>query len=483
VLVLASFAAISSFPGCAGTSSGPANTAGLEPGAGSGYLTSTPALLRPLMPSVTVKAILTVGDTLFPARPEDELYVFYPSPDGLGARGAGSGLVEMYVAHQIGWETGVTGGARVSRILLNQRTGGVLNADYLLDGDEYYTGLASATLAGPRDGFLSPTLLINEETTLGPRHGVVGAVDIRNGNVTELPWLGRFQHESTITFRHSSGDFVTITTEDGPPAESQLYMFLSQSDSDLLVGRGRLLVFRADAPAFGPNTRYSSMVTATQPLTGRFVPCDNPNELPLARQPAVLESRAQSAGCLNFVRLEDVDVDRERSDAFYFADTGNNQVSDPVTGRPITGNGRLYRMTLDAIDPTKVTRLEVVLDGDTGDDIFRPDNIATDEQGVMIQEDPDTRGLHPARILRYDTLSRRLDPVAVCIERDTRGRTLPEGTGGEWESTGIVNVSDLFGEATWLVAVRAPTDWSTSFGSLAGGGQLLLLRWPRRGGS
>jgi hypothetical protein len=465
--------------GCAGTGpgTGTSSTTTLEAGPGTGFLTPEEAMLRPLRPGVVVTPILSVGDTLYPTRPEDLAYVFYPYPAGLGARAAGNGLVEVYATHEAGWDAEGSE-ARVSRLVLNQRSGGVLNADYLLDGTEDYTLLSSATLLGAREGFIGPTLLVNEASDGGPRRGVVGAIDVRGETVTELPWMGHFPHGGTTVLRHSSGKLVAIETEAGSPGYSQLWMYVANSDSDLLSGRGRLYVLRSDEPSFGTYTGYASMASRNRPLTGRFISCDNPDELPVARQPDELEGRALRLGGLRFVRLQDSAVDPDRSDSFYFTDTGASSPADPSTGRPVTGNGRLYRAELDPIDPTRLARLEVILDGDEGDEIFRPDNIATSSDGIMIQEDPGVRGLHPARILHYDILTRRLEPVAECAERDAQGRLLPQGTGGAWKSTGIVDASEMFGEGSWLVTVQAPPNWTTSFGG--GGGQLLLLRAPGR---
>jgi len=122
----------------------------------------------------------------------------------------------------------------------------------------------------------------------------------------------------------------------------------------------------------------------------------------------------------------------------------------------------------------------VVLDASEGDDIFRPSSIDTDDQCVMIQEYPGSRGIHPSRIMRYDLRARRLEPVAECAERDTRGRPAPHGVGGEWETSGITNVSDLFGEDTWLFTVQAHTiEIPQDRRRYGEGGQLLLLRGPR----
>jgi hypothetical protein len=462
--------------GCASGGGGisqapPSNT--IEPGLGAGFLTPKASYLRPLHAGVTTTAILTVGDTLFPSHRNEIPFVFVPQPHGLAARDAGNGLVELYATHQLDWESS-TNGAIVSRLLLNQHGAGVVSADFLLDGTENYSLLSSGTLVDAREGFLGLTLFINEASISGPRHGVVGAVDVHAGTITPLPWMGRFRHATTLILRHTSGSVVAIETERGAPGESQLWMYVASTPTDLLSGRGRLYVLRANTPTIGPNTQFASMASRARPLSGRFVPCDNPSELADGRQPDALEQRAQNLGALNFVRLGGATLDPRGSNAFYFTDAGAFTPQDPTTGEPVTGKGRLYRAELDPADPTRLTRLDVVLDGDENDDIYRPDDLATDDDVLMIQENPGGRGLHPARIMRYAPLKGLLDPIAECVERDPQGRVIPEGTGGAWSTSGMIDASYLFGAGTWLVLVQAPTIWKP-FGT-EGGGQLVLLR-------
>jgi hypothetical protein len=137
-------------------------------------------------------------------------------------------------------------------------------------------------------------------------------------------------------------------------------------------------------------------------------------------------------------------------------------------------------VTFDPFDPTKVQALEVLLDAGDGDDLYRPSSIDTDEQSVMIQEYPGAHGIHASRILRYDVRTRRLEPLAECVERDTRGRFVPNGVGGEWETSGITNVSDFLGDDTWLFTVQAHTVEIIQDARHVGeAGQLLLLRGAR----
>jgi uncharacterized protein DUF839 len=448
-------------------------------GPGSGVRTHTPAMVRPLREDVSVTPIFTVGDSLSPPDTVSEAFFFAPEPDGLGIRKAESGLLEVYVAHELDWNEGYNG-ARVSRLAIDRRNLGVMAGDYLIDGSEGFTRFCAASLVGAHEGFLAPMFLVNEEAIDGIHVGVVAAVDVRNGAVSSLPWLGHFSHEQTIIVPVSSGKLVAILTEDGLPGESQLYMYIADNDTEFLSGQGRLYVFRADKPPGRTNTRLASLATKSRPLTGRFVPLfpDRDDRFPVSQLPSRLEAQAQGMGCLNFVRLEDAAPATSQANAFYFVDTGDDEVYDPVTGRPVTKAGRLYFARLDPFNPTIVEELRVVLDGDESDDIYRPDNIAADDRFVWIQEDPGKRGVHPSRILRYDTNTRRVEPMAECAEQDGHGNFLPRGIGGEWESTGIVDASEFFGRDTWLIAVQAHNLWLPQFRNRKGGGQLLLLRGP-----
>jgi secreted PhoX family phosphatase len=451
----------------------------LRIGPGTGTRTTSPAMVRPLREDVMVTPIITVGDSLAPPDTAEWAYVFPPLPDGLGIRKTDPGIAELYVAHEILYD-GFGPSARVSRLALDLRNLGILAGDLLVDGSEGYSRFCAASLVGAREGFLQPTFLLNEESVEGPYQGLVVAVEVRSGAVTHLPWLGRFSHEATTIVPVSSGKVVAILTEDYYPGESQLYMYLAESDAAFLSGRGALYVFRGDAPPTARGTRFSSMATKGRPITGRFVPVATRQGSSWA-SPSAFASRTDAAGATNFIRLEDAAVDRTQANTFFFVDTGNSEFRDPSSGRLVTGNGRLYSMRLDPFDPTRVEELRVLLDGDEGDDLYRPDNIDADDRYVWIQEDPGGfRGLHTARVLRYDTQGRRVEPMAECLERDpTRGQEMPRGVGGVWETTGIVNTSEIFGQDTWLIAVQAPNVDTPRGTEQHGSGQLLLLRGPK----
>jgi hypothetical protein len=454
--------------GCAGSSHVRAAT-----GPGSGFLTLAAPMVRPLRPDVRLTPLLTAGDTLFSNDPGEIPFVFPGRATGLGVRDRGDGTAEVYVAHDDAWLDGVEG-AMVSRLVLDLRNSGVLAADCVLRPDRGYMGFAHAAMLDSKVGFLRPELVLNERTNR-LRLPLISGMDALSGTMQDLPWLGSMRHKSAISLPATGGKTILVMTGGSAALSAdQLYLYIANSDTDVLAGRGQLFVFRADPGAVPLGSRNAAHLHRDTPIAGAFVPVDDAS----ARSPASLDSRVQGLNCLNFVRLEGLAVDRERLGSFYFTDRlGHGQEGMVQT---TAGAGRLYHVTLDAFDPTQVSELTVVLDASEGDDMFRPSGIDTDDQCVMIQEYPGARGIHASRILRYDLRSRRLEPVAECAERDTRGRADPSGVGGEWETSGITNVSDLFGEDAWLLTVQAHTVEIRQDRRRTGeGGQILLLRGPR----
>ncbi len=454
--------------GCAGSSRVRSTT-----GPGSGFLTLSAPMVRSLRPDVRITPILSAGDTLFSDEPGQVPFVFAGKASGLGARNRGDGTAEVYVSHADAWLDGVEGGM-VSRIVLDLRNSGVLAAECLLRPDRGYQALGHAALLDSRVGFLTPEFLVNERGHR-TRYPLVSAIDAMGGAVQDLPWLGAMAHKSTISLPATGGKSILVLTGGSSTlGVDQIYLFIANSDTDVLSGRGQLYVFRADPGAVPFDSRSASRLRRGVPVTGAFIPVSAAS----ARSTMTLDPLVQNLGGLNFVRLEGLAVDRERLNSFYFTDRlGYEQGAIIQTA---AGGGRLYHMTLDAFDPKQVTELAVVLDASEGDDMFRPSSIDADDQCVMIQEFPGSRGIHPSRILRYDLRAHRLETVAECAERDTRGRPAPAGIGGEWETSGITNVSDLFGEDSWLLTVQAHTvEVPQDQRRYGEGGQLLLLRGPR----
>jgi hypothetical protein len=115
-------------------------------------------------------------------------------------------------------------------------------------------------------------------------------------------------------------------------------------------------------------------------------------------------------------------------------------------------------------------KISILLDGDDGDDLRNPDNIATSKKSIMIQEDLNDYNIIDggvnARVLKYDLTSHNLKPVAIVDQ----SQDVSHPKAGEWESSGIIEVFDIFGKGYWLLDFQAHT--------LGEGGQLLLMNSP-----
>ena len=71
-----------------------------------------------------------------------------------------------------------------------------------------------------------------------------------------------------------------------------------------------------------------------------------------------------------------------------------------------------------------------------------------------------------ARVLKYDLNSHNLNPVAIVDQ----SQDVSHPKAGEWESDGIIEVFDIFGNDYWLLDSQAHT--------LGENGQLLLMNSP-----
>ncbi len=144
-----------------------------------------------------------------------------------------------------------------------------------------------------------------------------------------------------------------------------------------------------------------------------------------------------------------------------------------------TTKGRIYRLTVDPASPRRAT-LEVVLDGDAGDAIYNPDNLGINDTTLVIQEDRNGAKSGYARVRAYDLGSGVVTSVARL---DPSDHVIGVGGGrGVWESSGVIDVSDFFGDGYWLLDVQAhDTKVSQQGPSLkidsarGEGGQLLLV--------
>jgi hypothetical protein len=165
---------------------------------------------------------------------------------------------------------------------------------------------------------------------------------------------------------------------------------------------------------------------------------------------------------------------------------------------------------LDKSDPTRVTSLKVLVEGDdnpvkTAGEIHQPDNVESTAAGLLVTEDPgSSQQFAPADQSLPNATTARLwwvpfsgtPEVVVKVDQsadggptDVDGR--PNGNWGAWESSGIVDASAAFGPGSFLIDVQAHTLWvekapgddnngdgQPDFTFKREGGQLLLLKIP-----
>jgi hypothetical protein len=155
-------------------------------------------------------------------------------------------------------------------------------------------------------------------------------------------------------------------------------------------------------------------------------------------------------------------------------------------------NGRLYKLALNPSDPKATATLSILPGANFDDNGYRnaasphnPDNVETTKSAIWFQEDPGGHqqftGATNARIWRYDLQTHQLKVVAE-VDQSPSPVSLPVAA---WESSGIVDVSRIFGPGSFLVDVQAHGwDLPAGTGNDAPAvpkremGQLLLLKVP-----
>ena len=563
----------------------------------SGFKTSQPSMLTPVMSGVTATPLITVGDRL------NSGFRFESIPDGISLRTRGQGRVDLFVNHETSkvpfpyntaTPTAANGqsdfdNAQVSRLILNQHSAGVLNGSFVIPSSGGFQRFCSNYLATSKEGFDRDILFTNEESpdyvlrqedswppAIGDpaeeENGVVLAVDVKTGKNHTVYGMGRHNHENDVAIP-GFDDLVVLSGDDtftsgpltgvpapppgtpalpGPvPSQSQLYSYIAPSTDALLADQGDLWAFVSDTP--GVRNYYDVTPGSGTTVAGHFVKV--PKNIAAGRNadgseltsadvgfPApptngswqrdlrsvtpigidgpqwVLEYWSDINNVFQFVRVEDLAYDKRpgMSNVVYIVDSGRGRrVTDTPVDTPfLSSNGRVWKMVFDKEDPTKVTSLTVLVEGDdapvkTLNEIHQPDNVETTATGLLVTEDPgssqqfaptDTSTNATTARLWYVPFSGSPQVVAKVNQSADGGPTdvgpLPTGDAsignqGAWESSGIVDASAAFGPGAYLIDVQAHTLWiekapgddndgngQPDFTYKREGGQLLLLRIP-----
>jgi hypothetical protein len=355
-------------------------------------------------------------------------------PDGMGWYQSSEGTIELFANHEL---DGRPAFARVSQLTLDGE-GGVVSARYVIDGTERFEDFCSSTLEVIGN---TPWYFTGEESPGSARRGVSVAVNALTGGYKSLPWFGHMYHENQVPLQGMSR-FAFYLSEDGHPGRSQMYAYTADSLKAALRGDGELRVFVPTDPTDGQPS--ADDIHEGDVLEGRFVRIPQS----LNSNPIELDRAAQTAGAMGLIRIEDAVADPAHPGVVYFADTGAGQLDEGQESRA----GRIYRLSMSPSDPRDAT-LEVVVDGDAGDNMINPDNVGIHGTSLVIQEDHNNPKYGYDRLLVWDTVADTLRVVA----RTDPSQHLIDVVGGEgfWESSGAVDASAWFGDGWWLLTVQA----------------------------
>ena len=349
-------------------------------------------------------------------------------PDGIGIMPVGNGnqQIDLFVTFE---QSHVPFGgfadyedSSVQRLRLDLGTQQIVDLETMLPASAGFIRFCSATMVGPDQGFPRYTFLANEESNDvlvvpggAPYSADPGIAPYRQAGYSvwvdakkkaqyrTLPGVGRMNHENTVVVPGGWSNVVAVTGDDTFSApSSQLYLYRASNPDAFLADQGTLWAFRAtskNSTAVDPANAFNGAndfldIALGDTMTGQFIPVpdDYADGTHGGNPQTDLENWSNANNVFQFIRIEDLTYDPTNPRTVYFTDTGSTVQPNAGTGRMSSGgtpqNGRVFKVVLNAADPTVVDSLTVLADGLSATSNFiRPDNIAISAAGMMIQED------------------------------------------------------------------------------------------------
>ncbi len=413
----------------------------------------TPYLL-PTASGVEFEPILTTGDSV-------GAYTMAGTPDGLGAFDNGDGTFTLLMNHEfsVGSSTAHThnasattpSGSFIDRLVISKSDLSVLSG-----GDQIQTVLNGSTFT-PLTG---------------------NALNFNRFCSADLPEVSAFYNSASglgtqariyLTGEETTGGRATasIVSGSGNGITYTLPKFGGAAWENLLAnpGTGDTTLVMANADG-APNNVYAYI--GTKQATGNDI------EKAGLTNGAIYSIKDNGNGTFSlvtpgagtqFARPEDGAWDPNNPSDYYF-----------VTTASISGNSQLFRLRYNDINnPLAGGSIEVLINGQGVAKMF--DNITMDKQGrIILQEDV---GNQPrlGKVWMYDTTSGALielaqhDPALFTGPYVPGSNSLPTQ---DEESSGVIDMSDILGEGTYLLDVQA--HFPNANPALVEGGQLLLMK-------
>lgn len=469
--------------------------------------------LIPSAPNVEFQPLLTVGDSV--PQTGGGSYRMAGIPDGLGAFDNGNGTFTVLMNHELSNTVGVPRdhhgtdvngkGAFVSRWVIDKDSLQVLEGDDLIKSlyvwntstDEYVVGsgalsylnrFCSADLPETSAFYNAVTglgtteriFMNGEETTNGRAfaHVVTGA---GAGTSWELPWLGKFAWENSVASPLAQDKTIVMGLDDssrsfsseGAADPSELLVWVGQKQNtgtDIQKAglvNGVLHGVRVGTP--GSYDANESSVTSGErfELVGLTDQTDNSTAAPL-------QTESISKTITQFRRIEDGAWDPNHPNDFYFVTTDRFGA---------TGFSKLWRLRFDDVThPEAGGKIEILISGggagsntDQGTgEMF--DNITIDAMGRVILQEDVGNNAHLGKVWIHDIES------GATLELGRHSTDLFLATSSNYigtqdeESSGVIDVSQILGEGTYLMDVQVHKNISATEPELVEMGQLVLMR-------
>jgi hypothetical protein len=462
---------------------GAAAVAVAAPGSGTGPSSSQSPYLVRSQPGVTLKSILTTGDSVNNKPGTTAPYRMVGIPDGLGAFDNGDGTFTVLMNHELpDTNPGTTrahgtNGAFVSKWTIAKDDLTVLHGEDLIQeiatwntGTSSYnspaTGvsvrmfrLCSADLApisaffnaSSGKGFDGRIFADGEET--GNEGRAFG--HLLNGTSYELPAVGKMSFENIVPNGFTGDKTVAIELDDSSPGQVYAYAGDKQSTGNPVeragLNNGHLFGIKVS----GVSNEPAGGITSGTAFTG-FDLGDVRNT-----SGTTLNTNSNTNGVTTFNRPEDGAWDPNDPSKFYF-----------VTTASFTGPSRLWRLNFtDPKNPAAGGTIDMLLDGSEGQKMF--DNITVNDRGQVILQEDVGNNAHIGKVWLYDISSGSLTEVA----HHDPDRFLSGGPAfitQDEESSGIIPAPFL-GEGKYLLDVQSHKNLG---GELAEDGQLLEMSIP-----
>lgn len=409
----------------------------------------TPAFVKGLPSGVTAYSLVSSDDVL---EQSGAGFIFGGSADGMGLLKNSDGTFTLITNHEDNFS--------VSRVTLDKDLKPV-KGEYLMNSNAGTWRLCSSTLAEPSEhGFGPMYLTCGESGAESMIHAI--APDAAPNASRTLPALGKWVTEQALPLQkeaYPGKTVIVVGDDDSGPEGGQVALYLSNTLGDLDNGNLYVLA-RTDN-----NIEERSMVIGQKYQVDFRQIADQKT-----KTGAQINADGLTVNAIQFGRVEDFDYRKKGNGReIYFCVTGQDN-KDANANYTRTKYGRIYRLVLNATDPTK-GELEVILDGDdrTGNArMFQnPDNICVTENYVYIQEDPNGYGdeTHDSYIYQYTISSKAIQVMMELDHHRTDPAFAKYNVGanaakfGTWEYGALIDISDKIGRDNVFMLAIQPHSW------------------------